>query len=66
MAQKDNRAYVYATGANGLPVRIPADMVKQWSQTQERLRRGEDVPEARQMAEQLKSELRKKYGAART
>lgn len=66
MAQKDSRAYVYVTGANGLTARIPADRVKQWSAAQEKLRRGEEVPEARQMQEQLTSMLKKKYGAAQT
>lgn len=64
-ASPSERAYVYATGANGLPVRIPADRLKEWSETQEKLRRGEDVPEARQMAEKLKAELHRKYGTPR-
>lgn len=44
MENQDNqRSYIYATAANGMEVRIPADKYDSWKEAQDRIRRGENV-----------------------
>lgn len=44
MENQDNqRSYIYATAANGMEVRIPADKYDSWKEAQDRIRRGENI-----------------------
>ena len=57
-----SKAYVYATAANGMEVRIPADRYPQWKAAQDKLRAegktGIQIdPET---AKQLRSHMKKK------
>ncbi|MBR2478954.1 MAG: hypothetical protein IKB47_00935 [Clostridia bacterium] len=40
-AKKSERAYIYATAANGMEVRIPTDRYEQWKAAQDRIRQGQ-------------------------
>ena len=51
---KKQTAYVYATAANGLEVRIPRDKYSQWKAAQDRIRAGEKV-DVSQTAKRLAS-----------
>lgn len=53
------KEYIYATAANGLEVRIPADRYPQWKQAQDEIRAGKRKPQ-QQTAEQLRSLMAKK------
>jgi hypothetical protein len=51
MAEKK---YIYATAANGLEVRIPADRYPQWKAEQDKIKAGQSK-EDRQMQDRLRS-----------
>ena len=53
------KQYIYATAANGLEVRIPADRYPAWKKAQDELRAGTRKAEA-QTVKQLRSLMRKK------
>lgn len=53
------KKYIYATAANGMEVRIPADRYEQWRKAQDEIRAGSRKSEA-QTAEQLRSLMEKK------
>ena len=56
---KAQTAYIYATAANGLTVRIRRDQFSTWKAAQERIRNGEkaDVSQtAKQLASLMKGE----------
>ena len=53
---KQQRKFVYATAANGLTVRIPADQYKNWKAEQDKIRAGTSKPNP-QMLEQLRSRM---------
>ena len=56
---KVEKAYVYATAANGMEVRIPKDKYPEWKAAQDKLRAGERLPEsqtAKQLASLMKGE----------
>ena len=49
MAEKK---YIYATAANGMTVRVPADRFEEWKQAQEKIRTGQPV-DTKETQEQL-------------
>ncbi len=51
--EQPQRAYVYATAANGINVRIPADKYDEWKKEQDRIRRGEKVETDPETVERL-------------
>ena len=51
--------FIYATAANGLEVRIPADKYPQWKAEQDKIRSGQSK-EDQQMVKQLASLMAKK------
>ena len=58
MADK-KKAYIYATAANGLEVRIPADRFDEWQKAQEEIKAGKRKASP-QTVEQLRSLMEKK------
>ena len=56
---EQEKKYIYATAANGLEVRIPADKYPQWKAEQDKIRSGQSK-EDRQMVKQLASLMAKK------
>ena len=56
MAQKK---FIYATAANGLTVRVPAERYEQWKKAQEELKAGKSKADP-QMVKQLASLMGKK------
>ena len=60
MAQRTRKqGYVYATGANGMTARIPADKLAQWQKAQEELKSGKRQVQP-QTAAHLRSLMEKK------
>lgn len=55
----EKKTYIYATAANGLEVRIPADKYPQWKKAQDEIRAGKRKSN-QQTAEQLRSLMGKK------
>ena len=53
------KKYIYATAANGLEVRIPADKYPQWKKAQDEIRAGKQNGKS-QTVEQLRSLMEKK------
>ena len=53
------KKYIYATAANGLEVRIPADRYPAWKKAQEDLKAGKRKA-SRQTGKQLRSLMEKK------
>lgn len=51
--------FIYATAANGLEVRIPADKYPQWKAEQDKIRSGQSKEDQR-MVKQLASLMAKK------
>ena len=52
-------AYIYVTAANGMEVRIPESRYPEWKAAQDKLRRGEKLPESQtktQLASLMKGE----------
>ena len=56
--RQTQKAYVYATAANGLEVRIPKDRYPEWKAEQDRIRNGEKVEVDQQMVKRLVSLMR--------
>ena len=55
----EQRKFIYATAANGLMVRIPAENFEQWQRAQDEIRAGKLQADP-QMTEQLRSLMEKK------
>ena len=69
-AKKTEQAYIYATAANGLEVRIPADRYPQWKAAQDRIRQGQTdnstADTAKRLAELMKGKKDDTYGSQST
>ena len=50
MAEK---RYLYVKAANGMTARVPEEKLESWKEAQEKLRRGEKVPEAEELRRKL-------------
>lgn len=57
--QKRQGKFIYATAANGLTVRIPAEQYGSWKAEQDKIRAGTSKAD-QQMVEQLRSFMEKK------
>ena len=57
MAQSSRKGHVYATGANGLTARVPADKMTAWQKAQEEIKSGRRKADP-QIVEQLLSLMR--------
>ena len=61
----EQRKFIYATAANGLTVRIPAENFEQWQRAQDEIRAGKLQADP-QMTEQLRSLMEKKSARRRS